>query len=397
MRWGGRALRRRNAEPSLEVKTTSRRITYVTGSRADFGLMRSTLEGLSRQGGFDLRLVATGMHLWPQYGETLREVEALGVPLALAPVREHGSSGAGMARGIGEMIGGMVSVLERDRPDILLLLGDRGEMLAAAIAAIHLNIVIAHIHGGERSGTVDEPVRHAISKFSHLHLVATEQSAARLVRMGERADAVHVIGAPGLDGLRELARQDRATLCSGLDLDPAGRLALLLYHPVLQETATARETASALVERLLAADCQIVALMPNSDAGAEQVRDVWREAAAAGRMVLRTHLDRSTFVSLMAAVDVMVGNSSSGIIEAATFGTPVVNVGSRQNLRQRNLNVCDVSADPAELDAAIDWAFNAGRIPADNLYGDGRAGERIAAVLESVSLDHALLGKVNAY
>ncbi len=374
-----------------------RTITYVTGSRADFGLMRSTLEMLSRQRGLSLRVLATGMHLWPQYGDTVRHVQTLGVPLELAGVREHGSSGAGMARGIGEMIGNMVDAMERDRPNIVLLLGDRGEMLAAAIAAIHLDIPIAHIHGGERSGTVDEPVRHAISKLSHLHLVATEQSAERLVRMGERADVVHVVGAPGLDGLQALASEGRDSLCSEFGLDPARRLALLVYHPVLQEASTARESASTLMQCLLAAQCQVVALMPNADAGAEQVRQVWREAEAAGQVVLRTHLDRSTFVSLMASADLMVGNSSSGIIEAATFGTPVVNVGSRQNLRQRNLNVYDVPAETAELEAALTWASNVGRFPATNLYGDGRAGERICAILQSVRLDRALMNKVNVY
>jgi len=171
-----------------------RHICYITGTRADFGLMERALRAIDAEPGLTLSILVTGMHLDATYGGTVAEIRATGlsvageVPVTLAP-----ATGATMARGIGAMLGGFVDQLEALRPDVVLLLGDRGEMLAAAIAAIHLNIPIAHIHGGERSGTVDEPVRHAISKLSHIHLTTTDGARQRLIAMGERADRVFVL------------------------------------------------------------------------------------------------------------------------------------------------------------------------------------------------------------
>lgn len=175
----------------------TRRICYLTGTRADFGLMSSTLHAIAKDPRLDLNLLVTGMHLSPRYGHTVDEIEAEGFVIAARlPVELDDISAAGMAVNLGRMLQGFVPALQAVEPDILLLLGDRGEMLAGAIAAIHLGIPVAHLHGGERSGTVDEPVRHAISKLSHLHFVATQEARDRLVCMGEQSMNVHVVGAP---------------------------------------------------------------------------------------------------------------------------------------------------------------------------------------------------------
>jgi len=380
------------------VSEAVRRICYVSGTRADFGLMQSTLRAIAAEPGLTLDVVVTGMHLSPRFGTTVDEIVASGLHVAARiPVAIEESTGAAMARNLAATLDGCVDAFERLRPDVVLLLGDRGEMLAGALAAIHLNIPIAHIHGGERSGTVDEPVRHAISKLAHFHFVSSEDARARLVRMGERAEHVFVSGAPGLDGLVELAAFGRDELCAGAGFDPAAPLGLMVYHPVLQEAAEAEDQARALVEACLSRQLQLMAVMPNSDAGNAGVRRVLDACADHPRVRVRTHLPRREFVSWMAACDLMVGNSSSGIIEAASFGTPVVNVGIRQNLRERNANVMDVAARRDELVAGVERALAHGRYSLHNVYGDGQTGQRILAWLLAADLSAGLLLKANTY
>jgi GDP/UDP-N,N'-diacetylbacillosamine 2-epimerase (hydrolysing) len=375
----------------------TRRICYLSGTRADFGLMRRTLCAITADPRLQLSLIVTGMHLSPRHGSTVTEIEAEGFDIAArVPVDLGATSAAGMAVNFGHMMTGIVPALQALRPDLLLLLGDRGEMLAGAIAAIHLGIPVAHLHGGERSGTVDEPVRHAISKLSHLHLVATAEARDRLVRMGERGQMVHVVGAPGVDGLVEAPKPERAALCREVGFDPQRPVGLMVFHPVLQEADDATWHVREVVEAgkgLL----QVLALMPNSDAGSEAVREELMAAEARGEIVLRTHLRRDDFLGWLAGCDVLFGNSSSGIIEAASFGTPVVNIGSRQNLRERNANVVDVATGSGDVRTALAAALARGRLAPTNVYGDGQAAKRIVEVLANTPLTVELMAKCNAY
>lgn len=375
------------------------RIAYLTGTRADFGLMHATLSAIHAQKDMELSLYATGMHLDPTLGNTIAEVEQSGLPFPKRIAVNHGTpSGALTATNIGHIAIALAEALFADRPDIMLLLGDRGEMLAAAIAAIHLNIPIAHIHGGERSGTVDEPVRHAISKLAHLHLVATQGSRERLARMGERPERIEVVGAPGLDGIMDKSALDAAEIFGRLGLDPLRPVALFLYHPVLQEAEQAPSGAVAALDALAEAGLQILALKPNSDAGSAGIIAVLERFASSGKVTLLTHLPRNDYLSAMRRATILVGNSSSGIIEAASFGTPVLNIGSRQNLRERNANVIDVATDPLAVANGIQLALRRGRMPADNIYGDGSAAERIVVALRQLDIeDPTLMAKFNVY
>ena len=375
-----------------------RKITYLTGTRADYGLMLPTLRAFQADARLSLGLIVTGMHLSDRFGMTVSEIEEEGLPItARIPVDCDSSSCAAMASNIGYMLIEIVKVLQAQRPDSLVLLGDRGEMLAGAIAAAHLGVPIVHIHGGERSGTVDEPVRHAISKLANLHLVTTTASRDRLIRMGEQGNFIHVVGAPGLDGLTDLATMSRAQLCGRVGLDPLRPVALLVFHPVLSEASEARQQILNLLEAAFLRGFQVVAVMPNSDAGSDEIRQVLQHESQAGHIVLYTHLPRSEFVSWMAVVDVMLGNSSSGILESATFGTTVVNVGSRQNLRERNPNVIDVQGDVTETCAALELSQKLGRYSPSNLYGDGRSGQRTVELLASIDWASHSLTKSNAY
>ena len=377
---------------------TKRRILYVTGTRADFGLMARTLKAIDTDEGLALSILVTGMHLSPAYGSTVNEIRAAGFRIAAeVPVDLGVNTGAAMARNLGTMLIGFTDVIERERPDIVLLLGDRGEMLAAAIAATHEDTAIVHIHGGERSGTVDEPIRHAISKLAHFHFTSTEDARQRLVRMGERDDRVWAVGAPGLDGLREDAAVPRAELFASLRLDPSRPVALLVHHPVVQDAGSMARETEEILAGLFAAGCQVVAMMPNSDAGGEHVRAVLQAAASHPDLRLVTHFPRRDFISWMAAADLMIGNSSAGIIEAGSFGTPVVNIGSRQNLRERNRNVTDVAQAGEGLSEIIRGVVTRGRLEPRNVYCDGASAPRIAALLTSIPLDPQALRKFNAY
>ncbi len=375
-----------------------RYICYVTGTRADFGLMASTLRRITADRRLRLGMLVTGMHLSKLYGETVHEIRDAAFPI-VAEVESavDEPSGESMARGIAAMLAGFTGALAREKPDLVLLLGDRGEMLAAAIAAIHLSIPIAHIHGGERSGSVDEPVRHAISKLAHLHFTSTQAARDRLVRMGERPDRVWVTGAPGLDDISALAVQDRRALCVDAGFDPARKVALGVFHPVVNDSLSSAAQVNSLLTAARNCGCQVLMLEPNSDAGAAQIREALRALENSPDVAIRTHLTRDRFISWMAQCDVMIGNSSSGIIEAASFGTPVVNVGSRQNLREAGTNVVNVAADESSIAAAIAAALRGPRPDAYNIYGDGKAGERIVERLATIGLGPELLAKCNAY
>jgi GDP/UDP-N,N'-diacetylbacillosamine 2-epimerase (hydrolysing) len=360
--------------------------------------MEHTLSLIHHSPSLQLAIIATGTHLSPQYGLTVRDIEAAGLPVtACVPVNVEPPTGATMARNIGLMLAGFVDALVDIAPDLVLLLGDRGEMLAGALAAVHLNIPVVHLHGGERSGTIDEPVRHAISKLAHYHLVATEGARQRLVRMGEDEQRVHLTGAPGLDGLRALATFDRQALANELGLDAGRPVALMIYHPVLQEGAASAGEVRAALDVLCGHGIQVVAMQPNSDAGSDHVRSVLDAYAGRNGVRVVTHFRRDRFTSWMAAADLMIGNSSAGIIEAATFGTPVINIGSRQTLRERNPNVRDVDALPESMDRAVRAALAHGRYDGRNIYGDGEASTRIVDLLAHLDLEPSLLKKTNAY
>lgn len=376
-----------------------RKICYVTGTRADFGLIRRTLHAIDDTQEFELSIVATGMHLEEKYGFTINEIEQFGFNIAarIYNKRTDLSNGATMAHNLGKMICEMTDAFERISPDLILLLGDRGEMLAGAIAALHLNIPIAHIHGGERSGTIDESIRHAISKIAHYHFVSTIESRERLIRMGEIPDRVFVVGAPGLDGIIDDSNVNRETLVSDFKLNEKSKLALFVFHPVVQEAGFAGKEAQTILDCLLEHDLQIIALKPNSDAGSTSVCTVLEQYSAHPDIRVITHLKRDVYLSLLAIADMLVGNSSSGIIEAASFGTPVLNVGTRQNLRERNKNVTDITADKNTLHNAINTILEKGRYPVDNLYGNGDAGPRMVSLLKKIPLSAAILSKVNAY
>lgn len=380
----------------------TRRIVYLSGTRADFGLMQSTLQRIAGTPGLSLQVLVTGMHLSRAHGHTVDEIRAAGLSLCgEIPLDMATRTGESMSLGIAECLRGVTGALAREKPDLLLLLGDRGEMLAGAIAALHLGIPCVHLHGGERSGTVDEPVRHAISKLATWHFVATPGSRERLIAMGETADRIHVTGAPGVDGLIELGAMPREACLQALGLAADARFILVVFHPVVQQAAEARRQALDLVDALGEAGLPLVWLEPNADAGALGVLQALDEAQAQGRLPPGsrrvTHLGRPLYAAALRHCELLAGNSSSGIIEAGSFGTRVLNVGDRQRLREHGGNVVDVPAQADALRAGLHATLGQPPRAWDNPYGDGQAGTRIAGLLARLPLDAALLEKTNSY
>jgi GDP/UDP-N,N'-diacetylbacillosamine 2-epimerase (hydrolysing) len=375
-----------------------RKVCYISGTRADFGLMKNTLLAIHQHVDLSLSVLVTGMHLLADYGETWREIKDSGLAIgATVPVDLTGGSGMEMAIALGIQITGFTQTLTDDRPDLLLLLGDRGEMLAGAIAALHLNIPIVHIHGGELSGTVDESIRHAISKLAHYHFTATEKSRERLIRMGEKPEHIFVTGAPGLDEILKMTLLDRNKLMNRFGMDSTRPFILVLFHPVVQQAKIAAKQIRAVLNAVINCEEQGLVIMPNADAGGSEIEKVIAMLSKSNDLVTAVHVGREAFLSLVSYADVMVGNSSSGIIEAASLGTSVVNIGDRQQCRERNANVIDVSPDETEISRAIREA-QAMNVPRGrNVYGDGNASECIISELLNLSLNPDVLEKVNTY
>jgi GDP/UDP-N,N'-diacetylbacillosamine 2-epimerase (hydrolysing) len=373
-----------------------RRVVYLSGTRADFGLMQASLRESSKY--CDLSVLATGMHLDERYGRSLADIEACGLPIfGKVPMDVASRSRAGMALGLSQCLAGVTRVLEVDKPDILMLLGDRDEMLAGAIAALHLGVVTVHVHGGERSGTVDEPMRHAISKLCTFHFVATEQSRERLVRMGERTEHVTVVGAPGLDGLAEAANMSQDACNAALGLPRNTPFLLCLFHPVVQQAEDAWTQTSELLDALHKVNLPVVWIEPNADAGSGDILRALGERGLPAHSVQFKNIPRQVFVSAMRHCAAMVGNSSAGIIEAASLATPVVNIGDRQRLRERSQNVQDVTANSAAILHAIRQALTQPRPTCENVYGDGQTASRIALKLAELEIPPSLLEKYNTY
>jgi GDP/UDP-N,N'-diacetylbacillosamine 2-epimerase (hydrolysing) len=395
-----------SASPSASPSPSSaprRSVVFLSGTRADFGLMQSTLLQAAQQvDSLDVSVAVTGMHLDTRFGHTVDAIAASGLRIcARVPIDVHTRSAQSMAAAVGQCLQGLAPVLTAERPDILVLLGDRGEMLAGAIAALHQGVVTLHVHGGERSGTVDEPIRHAISKLCTYHAVATEASRERLVRMGEKPEHIWVTGGPGLDGLHDLAATTEADCRAALGLPSAGDWGLVLFHPVVQQASDAYAQTVALCRALRAAKLPVLWTEPNADAGSLGVLQALDEVELPAGSQRALHVPRDLFCAAMRHCTVMLGNSSAGIIEAASFGTPVLNIGDRQNLRERNLNVVDAPATEAAMAAGLQTVLAAAqgraRGPGDNLYGSGHAGQQIVELLQTVALGRGVLEKTNAY
>lgn len=373
-------------------------ICAVTVARSDFGYLLPVMRRIEADPELRLSVVVTGSHLAPQFGSTVQVVEAAGLPIAdRVDMRISGDSPAAIAQSIGTGVAGLAQAFDRLDPDILLLLGDRYETLAAATAMLPFGKAIAHIAGGETTeGAIDEAIRHAITKMSHLHFVATERYRQRVVQMGEEPWRVTVSGAPSLDNIREIRLLSREELerAIGMPLTPAPLL--VTFHPVTLERDRVDDQIDALLAALDATARPVVFTYPGADTNAQRIiAAIERYVASHANARLVVSLGTAGYFSLMREAAAMVGNSSSGIIEAASFELPVVNIGNRQRGRDRGANVIDCECESGAIAGAIERAvaMRPSLAGMKNLYGDGEAAPRIAAVLRRVELGPALIVK----
>jgi UDP-hydrolysing UDP-N-acetyl-D-glucosamine 2-epimerase len=374
-----------------------RRIAVVTTSRADYSHLYWPLRELAAHPAIELGVFAFGPHLSPKYGNTLAEIERDGFPIrARIECLLNSDTDTGMAKTIGVAILSLADALSAWRPDLLLLIADRYEMLAPASVALALRIPIAHIEGGEISqGAIDDQVRNAITKLAHIHFTSTETARRRVITMGEESWRVHHAGAPSLDHLRRSKLLSRASLERRLNIKFASPVILAAWHPVTILRDTNAES-DAFFSALQQAPGQLIFVYPNTDAGSHVLIERTHNIAATRPDThIFVNLDAFTYWSLLAQVDVMVGNSSSGIMEAASFALPTINVGIRQQGRERARNIIDAPADAVSITRALKRALN----PSfrrklrgmKNPYGNGTAAKTITRILSTVSLDNLLI------
>ncbi len=381
-----------------------KKIAVVTGSRAEYGILYPVLKAIEARPELELSLVVTGMHLSHEFGYTVGEIEKDGFRIdAKVEMLLSSDTAAAMAKSVGLGIMGIAQTWEQLRPDIILVTGDRVEPLAAAIAGAYMNIPIAHIHGGDnpRAG-LDEYARHAITKFAHIHLPATEESAARIIKMGEDKWRVHVVGSPTVDFILNEPLIPAEQLVERFDLDLSKPLILLVQHPVTTQVDEAPEQMVETLEAIVGIGYATILIYPNSDAGGRRIIEVIKGFESYPLLKTFKSLSRKEYLSLMRVASVMVGNSSSGIIEAPSFGLPVVNIGIRQEGRQRGKNVIDVGHNKLEIIGAIEMAltdkeFMAKVKKCENPYGDGKASQRIVDILSEVEITPQLIQKKITY
>lgn len=377
-----------------------RKIAVITGSRADYGLLNPVIRCMAKERSLKLQLVVTGSHLSAAHGMTVREIYGDGFKIA-GKVRLNLSSdtGAGVSRAIGEAVTGFAREYLRLKPDIIVVLGDRFEIFAAAAAAVPLGIPVAHLHGGETTkGAFDDKFRHAITKISMFHFPAANEYARMIIRMGEDPGKVFCTGSPAVDNIMSERLISRRELLKGLGIPEEAVTGIMTYHPVTLR----KDYGIGDVDTVIAAIKNIkgifwVITMPNSDPGNAAIRAKMEKFARQNRGSAKAFdsLGRVKYLSLMACSSVMVGNSSSGIIEAPSFGLPAVNIGDRQQGRIRGANVIDVAnckRDGVEnaVRKALSAAFRRRAAGSGNPYGDGHAARRIVKVLKSVKLGPGL-------
>lgn len=379
-------------------ETTKRKICVVIASRANYGSIRSALTAMQRHPAIELQIVASASALLDKYGDVASLIEKEGFPITerLYTLVEGETLGT-MAKSTGLALLELPTVFERLRPDVVLTVGDRFETTATAVAAAYLNIPLAHTMGGEVSGTIDERVRHAITKLADIHFPACSDAAERIIKMGEDPALVHMVGCPRIDATAALLNSHNGGALSydlnsqgvGAAIDITKPFLIVAQYPVTTEYHEGERQVNETLVAVAESGVQAIWLWPNADAGAEDVsRGIrkFREREEAPAIRFFKHIPLDDYLKLMVRAACVVGNSSSAIREGEYIGTPAVNIGTRQLGRQRGKNVVDAGYDRAEILAAIQKQTAHGKYPSERIYGDGKAGEKIADVLATCDL-----------
>lgn len=367
------------------------KLCVFTGARSEYGLLSPLLQALRREKTFDVKILVSGMHLSPEFGLTYREIEKDGFPIAeKVEMLLSSDTDAGIAKSTGLGMVGFADALGRLEPDAVLLLGDRFETFAMATAAYLMKIPVVHLHGGETTeGATDEAMRHAITKMAYLHFTSTEVYRKRVIQLGEAPDRVFNVGAIGLDNIRSLRLMKKNELEADLGISWKNPMAVITFHPVTLEHATAESQFDALAAAILAnKGLNVIFTYPNADASGRIIISKIREFVKEnpGIAAAFPSLGVVKYLSAVKHADLVMGNSSSAIIEVPSLHKPVINIGDRQKGRVRANNVLDVESETAEISKAIRKAlsetFRQKCARVVNPYGDGRTAQRIVTILK---------------
>lgn len=373
----------------------SRKICVITGTRAEYGLLRWVMQGIKDDPELTLQVIATGMHLSPEFGLTYREIEQDGFRIdRKVEMLTSSDTPVGIAKSMGLGMIGFADALNELRPDLIIVLGDRFEIFSAVSAALVARIPVAHLHGGEATeGAFDEALRHSITKMSHLHFVAAEEYRQRVIQLGEQPERVFLVGGLGIDNIKHLKLLDRAELETSLDFNLGQKNLLITFHPVTLETATAADQMAELLAALAELhDTQLIFTMPNADTnGRVLIKMVEQFVAQYPTARAYTSLGQLRYLSCIVHVDGVVGNSSSGLAEVPSFRKGTINIGDRQRGRLQAASVINCEPTRESIGVALERLygadFQASLSQARNPYGEGGASEKVVETIKHYPLN----------
>jgi GDP/UDP-N,N'-diacetylbacillosamine 2-epimerase (hydrolysing) len=379
-----------------------RRILVALESRATFGYSVNVIRRMMADSAIEVQTLVCGMHLMPEMGNTVETITMAGIPVSARVPLSPGPGPGGWPRAMGQAIVGFTDAYERLKPDIVLISGDRAETFAIAVAAVYMGLPVAHIQAGDKSGHIDDAARMALAKLVHVHLAPGADARDRLRRLGEEEFRIFDVGAPQLDDMVGRDFRVHRVEIDGRTFDLSQRYLILLQHPVFTEHEAAQEQIEETVHACSATGLPIVWIYPNSDLGYLPILDVIRARSRNPQVTIAPNLDRESYLALLANAACLVGNSSSGILEAPTFQTPVVNIGNRQRGRPQASNIINCGYQRGEIALALsqalhDETFLAACRRAVNPFGDGQSAPRIAQALRDITIDRRLLDKQTTY
>lgn len=382
--------------------TRRRRILVTLESRATFGYSVNVIRLAMADPQLEVLTLVTGMHLMPELGDTVETLRQAGIPISATVPLSPDKSAAGWPRAMGHAISGFADAYEALAPDIVLISGDRGETFALAVAAVYMNLPIAHIQAGDKSGHIDDAARMALAKLVHVHLAPGEDAVTRLRRLGEQEFRIYDTGAPQLDDMVGRSFKQDSIVVDGKIFRLDKPYIVLLQHPVMAEREDAARQMEASLRACMASGMPVLWIYPNSDLGFRDIVGVIERERGRSQIVTVQNLDRDDYLAVLANCACLVGNSSSGLLEAPTFKIPVINVGNRQRGRPQATNILNCGYDAADIEAAIrksqnDLGFREACATAVNPFGDGRSSERIVKILRDVEIDATLLDKQTVY
>lgn len=360
-----------------------RKIVFITGTRADFGKLKPLIRAVEQHGDFEYSIFATGMHLLYRYGMTVEEIHKAGFTNIFAYMNQiHGEP---MEMVLANTITGLSRYLHEYEPDLLVVHGDRVEAMAGATVGALRNILVGHVEGGELSGTVDDLIRHSVTKLAHLHFVANKEAESRLLQLGEQSESIHIIGSPDIDVMLSDDLPEIVKVKEYYEV-PFEKYAMVLYHSVTTEIGRVAEHVRELVDALLESNRNFVVIYPNNDTGSEYIFNEYSRLKGKTNIRIYPSLRFEFFLSLLKHAEFIIGNSSAGIHEAPVFGVPTINIGSRQQDRFTHASIFQVGEQRLSILEAIGKAVDSGKFPSCKHFGSGRSAESFINVLEKKSL-----------